>query len=73
MGPGFGTKGGSGGGSVASVNMNETNNIMKEQNQLLAGILSKPNFETMWAGGNENSGNIANRDLKYGNVGTGMS
>jgi hypothetical protein len=73
MGPGFGTKGGSGGGSVASVNMNETNNIMKEQNKLLAGILSKPNFESIWAQSGENLGSRASGELKYGNVGTGLS
>ena len=73
MGPGFGAKGGSGGGSVASVNMNETNNIMKEQNQLLAGILNKSNFESLWAGGNENMGTRAQGELKYGNINKGFN
>ena len=56
-----------------SVDMNETNNIMKEQNQLLAGILNKPNFETLWSRGNENTGNRAVGELKYGNIGSGFS
>ena len=46
---------------------------MKEQNRLLAGILAKHNFESVWAGGNETFGNSNNRELKYGSVTTGLS
>ena len=46
---------------------------MKEQNQLLAGILNKPNFESLWAGGNEGMGNRASGELKYGNIQTGFN
>ena len=61
------------GNNTNNISMNETNNIMKEQNQLLAGILNKPNFESLWAGGNESMGNRASGELKYGNIQTGFN
>ena len=61
------------GNNQGQTSMKETNNIMKEQNRLLAGILAKPNFESVWAGGNETFGNSNNRELKYGSVTTGLS
>ena len=61
------------GNNTNNISMNETNNIMKEQNQLLAGILNKPNFESLWAGGNEGMGNRASGELKYGNIQTGFN
>ena len=61
------------GNNTNNISMNETNNIMKEQNQLLAGILNKPNFESLWAGGNEGMGNRASGELKYGNIQIGFN
>ena len=55
------------GNNTNNTSMNETNNIMKEQNQLLAGILSKPNFESKFSGGYGNSVS-SEGTLKYGNV-----
>jgi len=55
------------GNNTNNISMNETNNIMKEQNQLLAGILSKPNFESKFSGGYGNSVS-SEGTLKYGNV-----
>jgi hypothetical protein len=62
-----------GNNNTNNISMSETNNIMKEQNQLLSGILNKPNFESLWAGGNEGTGNRASGEIKYGNIQTGFN
>ena len=58
---------------TSTVNMTETNDLLKQNIAMNAEVAKRTGSETVWYKGNENLGNKANADVKYGNVNKGFS
>jgi hypothetical protein len=55
------------------MDMTETNDLLKENIAMNAEVAKRTGSESVWSKGNENLGNKANADVKYGNVNEGFS
>ena len=55
------------------VNMTETNELLKQNIAMNAEVAKRTGSESVWSKGNENLGNKATADLKYGSVDKGFS
>mgnify|MGYP001261703097 CR=1 FL=1 len=73
MGPGFGTKGGSGGAPTVNLDTSKLESLMEQNIAMNAEVAKRTGAESLWSKGNESLGNKANTDLKYGSVDSGMS
>jgi len=73
MGPGFGTKGGSGGAPTLNLDTSKLESLMEQNIAMNAEVAKRTGAESLWSKGNESLGNKANTDLKYGNIDKGFS